>query len=210
MKNVLVINASPNQHDSQSRMMTERFVRLWAQQNPSDTFVFRELGNTALPHVDQQWVKSAFTPEQARSAEDMHAMALSDALVAELQNADVIVLGSPMHNLSVPSTLKAYLDQVIRIGITTRLAPGTAGSPYVGLLKNKKAYLLLVSGGYGFGPGEIYQHMDFLEPYLKAVLQMLGVTDVTSVKMNHTTMGEEQRLQSYHDACGEIDALLKH
>lgn len=210
MKNVLVINASPNQQDSQSRMMTERFVRLWAQQNPADTFTFRELGNAAFPHVDQQWIKAAFTADEAKTADDKHAIALSDSLVTELQNADVIVLGSPVHNLSVPSTLKAYFDQIIRIGITTRLAPGTPGSPYVGLLKNKKAYLFLVSGGYGFGQGEIYQHMDFLEPYLKALLQMLGVTDVTSVKMNHTTMGEEQRLRSYHQACGEIDALLKH
>lgn len=209
MKNVLVINAGPKQRDSQSRLMTERFVRLWAQHNPADTFTFRELGNAAFPHVDQQWVKSAFTPDEARNADDKHAMALSDALVTELQNADVIVLGSPMHNLSIPSTLKAYFDQVIRIGITTTLVPGTTGSPYVGLLENKKAYLFLVCGGYGFGPGEIYEHIDFQEPYLKAVLQMLGVTDVTSVRMNHTTMSEEQRSRSYHQACAQIDALSK-
>lgn len=208
MKNVLVINASPNQHGSQSRLMTERFVRLWMQHNPADTFTFRELGNADIPHVNQQWVKSAFTPDEARSAGEKQAIALSDALVKELQNADVIVLGSPMHNLSVPSTLKAYIDQIIRMSITTTLVPGTPNSPYVGLLENKKAYLLLVRGGYGFGKGEIYEHMDFQEPYLKAVLQMLGVTDVTSVKMNHTAMSAEQRSRSYHQAHAQIDALF--
>ncbi|WP_324732639.1 FMN-dependent NADH-azoreductase [Pseudomonas paeninsulae] len=200
MKTVLVINASPNPSDSYSRMLTERFVGLWKRHNPEDTFVFRELGNTDIPHVNQHWVKAAFTPEQARGAEDQQAIAFSDVLVKELQGADVIVLGSPMHNLSVPSTLKAYIDQVIRMGITTSLAPGTPGSPYIGLLKNKKAYLLLVQGGYGFGKGEMYEHMDFQQPYLKAILQMLGVTDVTTVKMNHTTMSKELRLDSYTDA----------
>lgn len=208
MKNVLVINASPNLSDSQSRLMTERFVHLWQQHHPVDTFTFRELGNAEFPHVNQQWVQSAFTPDEARSANDKHAIALSDVLVKELQNADVIVVGSPMHNLSVPSTLKAYIDQIIRMGITTTLVPGTLSSPYVGLLKNKQAYLLLTRGGYGFGQGEIYEHIDFQEPYLKAVLHMLGITEVTSVRMNHTTMSEEQRLCSYQQAHAQIDGLF--
>jgi len=208
MKNILVINASPNQSDSYSRLLTERFVELWKRHNPNDTFIFRELGNTNIPHVNQHWVRAAFTPEDARSTEDKLAITFSDALVNELQNADVIVLGSPMHNLSVPSTLKAYIDQVIRMGVTTSLAPGAPGSPYVGLLENKKAYLFLVRGGYGFGKGEIYEHMDFQEPYLKAILQMLGVTDVTTVKMNHTAMSEEQRCDSCTNAQAQVDALF--
>lgn len=208
MKNVLVINASPSTSDSHSRSLTERFVSQWQQLHPSDTLVFRELGNQAVPHVDQHWVKAAFTAHEARDAEDHQAIAYSDSLVTELQAADVIVIGSPMHNLSVPSTLKAYIDQVIRMHVTTSLLPGTAGSPYVGLLKDKKAYLFLARGGYGFGKGEIYEHMDFQEPYLKAILQMLGVTDVTSIKVNQTAMGEALRLASYEQACAQVDALF--
>ncbi|MFI8481376.1 FMN-dependent NADH-azoreductase [Pseudomonas sp. NPDC078700] len=208
MKTLLVINASPNKTQSHSRLLTERFVSLWQQQHPEDHFIFRELGNEPIPHVDQQWVKAAFTPPEARDTEDNQAIAFSDLLVKELQAADVIVLGSPMHNLSVPSSLKAYIDQVIRMQVTTTLAPGTPGSPYVGLLHNKQAYLLLARGGYGFGKGEIYEHMDFQEPYLKAILLMLGITDVTSIKVNQTAMGETSRLASYEHALAQVDALF--
>lgn len=208
MKTVLVINASPNPSESYSRLLTERFVEQWTQHNPEDTFVFRELGNGNIPHVNQHWVQAAFTPEEARSVEDKQSIAFSDVLVSELQAADVIVLGSPMHNLSVPSTLKAYIDQVIRMGVTTSLAPGTPGSPYKGLLENKQAYLLLVQGGYGFGKGEIYEHLDFQQPYLTAILHMLGVTDVTTVKMSHSAMGEEMRLAACANAQAQVDALF--
>lgn len=208
MKNVLVINASPNLQGSQSRLLAERFVSRWAQQYPHDTFTYRELGNQPIAHVDQHWVKAAFSAPETRSAADKQAIAFSDELVSELQAADVIVLASPMHNLSVPSTLKAYIDQVVRMRVTTTLVPDTPNSPYVGLLENKAAYLLLVRGGYGFGKGEIYEHMDFQEPYLKAVLHMLGITDVMSVKMNHSAMAEERRQRSLEQALAEIDALF--
>ncbi|MFP2771052.1 FMN-dependent NADH-azoreductase [Oceanisphaera sp. KMM 10153] len=209
MKNILVINASPNKSDSYSRLLTERFIKLWKQKNPNDTFIFRELGNSNIPHIDQPWIKSAFTPVEARNDESKQAIAFSDALVKELENADIIIIGSPMHNLSVPSTLKAYIDQVIRMDVTTSVVPGTPDSPYIGLLANKKAYLFLVRGGYGFGRGEIYEHMDFQEPYLKAVLKMIGVTDVTSVTMNYTTMREELQLNSFSQAQAQIDMLFR-
>ncbi len=208
MRTILVISASPNYNNSYSRQLTEHFIDRCKQHNPNDIFIFRELGNVNVPHVNQYWVKAAFTPEKLRSCEDKQALSFSDELVKELQDADVIVIGSPMHNLSVPSTLKAYIDQVIRMGVTTSLVPGTLGSPYVGRLANKKAYLFLVRGGYGFGSGEVYEHIDFQEPYLKAVLQMLGVSDVTSVTMNYTTMQEPLRQDSYSQAQAQIDALF--
>lgn len=208
MRTVLVISASPNHDDSYSRLLTEHFVHRCKQHSPNDIFIFRELGNVNIPHVDQHWVKAAFTPEKLRNCEDKQALSFSDELVKELQDADVIVIASPMHNLSVPSTLKAYIDQIIRMGVTTSLVPGNLGSPYVGRLPNKKAYLFLVRGGYGFDSGEVYEHIDFQEPYLKAVLQMLGVSDVISVTMNYTTMQEPLRQDSYSQAQAQIDALF--
>lgn len=208
MRTVLVISASPSHDDSYSRLLTEHFVHRCKQHSPNDIFIFRELGNVNIPHVDQHWVKAAFTPEKLRNCEDKQALSFSDELVKELQDADVIVIASPMHNLSVPSTLKAYIDQIIRMGVTTSLVPGNLGSPYVGRLPNKKAYLFLVRGGYGFGSGEVYEHIDFQEPYLKAVLQMLGVSDVISVTMNYTTMQEPLRQDSYSQAQAQIDALF--
>lgn len=208
MKNILVVNASPSQNDSYSRLLTERFIERWKQHSPNDTFIFRELGNLDIPHVNQHLVKAAFTPEEERSDKDKQAILFSDELVKELQDADVAVFGSPMHNLSVPSTLKAYIDQIVSMGVTTSLVPGTPVSPYVGLLDNKKAYLFLARGGCGFGKGEVYEHMDFQEPYLKEILQMLGITDVTTVNVNYTAMKAELRVDSYTHAQEQVDALF--
>lgn len=146
MENLLVINASPQGEASHSRQMTARFTRLWAENNPGGTVVERDLGRQPVPHVDEQWISAAFTPEKARTPDHRAALEVSDALVAELETATSIVIGCPMHNLSVPSTLKAYIDQVVRMGVTTKLVPDTPRSPYVGMLSDKPTYLMLVRG----------------------------------------------------------------
>ncbi|MCG6539748.1 NAD(P)H-dependent oxidoreductase [Pseudomonas sp. KSR10] len=208
MEQLLVINTSPQRSASYSRQMTERFVRSWRLRYPSGEIVYRELGNQPIPHVDERWVQAAFTPPEGRDSQQKDILALSDELVSELKQATQIVIGCPMHNLSVPSTLKAYIDQIIRMGITTRLVPGTPGSPYAGLLLDKKAYLLLVRGGHGYGEGGAYIHMNFQEPYLTAVLGMLGIHDVATVSLEYTAIGGDQLDEAVKRASSRIDALL--
>jgi len=208
MDQLLVINASPQSSASYSRQMTERFVRLWHLRYPSGEIVYRELGNQPIPHVDESWVQAAFTPAEMRNSEQTAALALSDELVSELKQATQIVIGCPMHNLSVPSTLKAYIDQIIRMGITTRLVPGTAGSPYAGLLHDKKAYLLLVRGCHGYDAGGAYAHMNFQEPYLTEILGMLGIHDVTTVSLEYTAIGGDKFDEAVKRANSYIDALF--
>jgi FMN-dependent NADH-azoreductase len=208
MEQLLVINTSPQCSASYSRQMTERFVHLWRLQYPSGEIVYRELGNQPIPHVDERWVQAAFTPPEARNHQQKDALALSDELVSELKQATQLVIGCPMHNLSVPSTLKAYIDQTVRMGVTTRLVPGTPGSPYAGLLHDKKAYLLLVRGGHGYEEDGAYAHMNFQEPYLTAVLGMLGVHDVTTVSLECTAIGGDQFDEAVKRANARIDALI--
>ncbi|WP_434049733.1 FMN-dependent NADH-azoreductase [Marinobacter salarius] len=208
MKNLLVINASPQGSASYSRQMTARFTRLWADNNPDGVVVERDLGRQPVPHVDEQWIGAAFTPEEARSPAQEAALKVSDALVAELQNATTIVIGCPMHNLSVPSTLKAYIDQVVRMGVTTKLVPDAPRSPYVGMLSDKPAYLMLVRGGYGYEPGGEYAPMNFQEPYLTAVLGMLGIWSVKTATLEYTALSSGCSDNALEETNACIDRLF--
>lgn len=208
MTTLLVINTSPQGSNSLSRRLTERFVRSWTAHNPDGAITYRELGNQPIPHVDEDWISAAFTPSELRTPAGQQALELSDELVAELQHADSVVIGCPMHNLSIPSTLKAYIDHTVRIGITTSLVPAKPHSPYEGLLLGKKAYLMLARGGYGYNPGGCYAHMNFQDTYLKEVLGMIGISDVTTVCLEYTTIGGEAFETVLKDAEARIDRLL--
>lgn len=122
MKKLLIINASPRGNRSNSRSLTEVFVKQWKDKNPMASVHHREVGQEAIPHVSELWIAGAFKPAGLRTAEEIDALKISDQLIAELKAADVIVLGSPMYNWSVPSALKAYLDQVIRVNETIKIS----------------------------------------------------------------------------------------
>lgn len=208
MKTLLVINTSPQDSSSLSRRMTEHFVRAWTAHNPDGAITYRELGNQPIPHVDENWISAAFTPSELRTPAGRQALSLSDELVVELQNAESIVIGCPMYNLSIPSSLKAYFDQAVRIGITTTLVPDKPHSPYEGLLLGKKAYLMLARGGYGYNPGGCYAHMNFQDTYLKEVLRMIGIDDVSSVSLEYTAIGGEAFENELKDVEARINKLL--
>lgn len=208
METLLVINASPQVDGSYSRQMTARFTHLWAKNNPDGRVVERDIGRQPIPHVDDQWIKAAFTSEDARTPDQRVALEISDALVAELRDATTIVICCPMHNLSVPSTLKAYIDQVVRMGVTTKLVPKSPQSPYVGLLGNKPTYLMLVRGGYGYEPGDAYAPMNFQEPYLRAVLGMLGIRSVTTIALEYAAMSGNYFENALDDTNAFIDSLF--
>lgn len=208
MATLLVINTSSKRNDSYSRRMTERFIQIWSQHNPNGKIIFRELGNQCIPHVDEDWIKAAFTPNDQRTPECHQTLSLSDELIAELQNADSLVIGCPMYNLSIPSTLKAYIDQIVRMGVTTNLVPDVQHSPYVGLLQNKKAYLMLARGGFGYTPDGCYAHMNFHDTYIKEMLGMIGISDVSSVCLECTAIGGAAFDAAFKDIYTRIDRLL--
>lgn len=191
MSKVLVINASARKERSLSRYMTNVFVESWKEKKPTDSVTYREVGQDNIPHVTEKWIAGAFKPAELRTAEDIEALKLSNQLVAELKDADVIVLGTPMYNWSVPSALKAYIDQVLRANETILISKDNPENPYTGLLKDKKVYLLMVRGNYGYEPGEFYEHMDFQTNYLKTVFRIMGIEDIEHVALNGVGLGEE-------------------
>lgn len=178
MKKVLVINSSPRGHHSVSRKFTEVFTDQWKSTHINPIICFRELGNTDVPHVNENWIAAAFKPEASRSAADIEALKISDAYISELREADVIVVGSPMYNWSVPSSLKAYIDQVLRVNATFRVDRTNTQNPYVGLLENKTLFLLLSRGDEGYEKGEYNEHMNFQGTYLKTVFNVMGISNI--------------------------------
>jgi FMN-dependent NADH-azoreductase len=136
-----------------------------------------------LPVVDAFWVGAAFTPEASRTLDQTKTLAASDSLIDDLKQADEYVFGVPMHNFSIPSTLKLWIDQIVRAGKT--FSYGAATGPK-GLLTGKKATLLLASGGE-YGKGSAMASFDFVTPYLEKVLGFIGITDVTIITAGGTS-----------------------
>ena len=182
MSTLLVIGVSPRYEHSTSRKLTSLFVQRWRAAHPSGRVVDRDLVMTNLPFVDLPWIGGAFTPPEQHSPESAAAIKVSDDLVAELKAADHIVIGTPMYNFSIPAALKAYIDHVVRVGVT--VSPTN-----VGLLTGKKAIIILASGG-DFSPGSPIEGYNQASGYLRQVLAWIGITDVEIVLAGRARAGD--------------------
>ena len=189
MKKLLVINSSTRIENSQSRFLTNLFVEKWNQKNPNDSVIFREIGITPVPHIDNEWIAASFTKPENRTVENQRPLKLSNQFVKELQESDVIVLGVPMYNWGIPSTLKAYIDQIMRINETWKFKSGKPDSNYVGLLENKKLFILSARGDSGYGIGEKHSHMNFQTTYLQFIFNILGIKDITMISLDNEEFG---------------------
>ena len=173
MPTLLVIESSPRGDRSVSRKLTAEFVADWQQAHPGGTVVTRDLMKTPLSFVDVPWITGAYTPPEQHSPEVKQALRLSDELIAELMQADHIVVGTSMYNFSIPAALKAYVDQIVRVGVTF-------SANYEGLVKGKKLFVLLASGGV-YTPGAPAEAYNVAGSYLKQVFGFIGITDSSIV-----------------------------
>jgi FMN-dependent NADH-azoreductase len=184
-------------------------MEYWQCVHENSVICIRELGNTDVPHVNQEWITAAFKPLAERSDAETKALITSDEYIAELRQADVIVIGAPMYNWSVPSTLKAYIDQVLRVNETFRYDRNCRGHPYTGLLKDKMLVLLVSRGDGGYEQGEHNAHMNFQSTYLKRVFNIMGVHDIRVISINGTSLTDEKLNQSIIEAEKEIRILIQ-
>ena len=173
MPQLLVVETSPRGDHSVSRTMTRRFVSAWQTAHPDGEVVIRDLMETDLPFVTAPWLRAYFTPAEQHSPEMKHALRLSDELVAELLAADHLVIATPVYNYNVPAALKAWVDHIVRKGLTL----GVDGS---GLVTGTKATVLLASGGV-YTEGSPVRDRDIATGYLRLILGVIGITDVTFV-----------------------------
>lgn len=189
---VLHIDSSARAENSVTRTLSaEITAKLGA-----DRVIRRDLA-TPLPLLDEAWVGANFTPADQRSADQKALLAQSDALIAELQEAETIVIGAPIYNFSVPSTLKAWIDLVARVGVTFRY---TAAGP-IGLLEGKRAIIAVASGGTQAG-----SDIDFATTYLRHVLGFIGITNVEMVAADQLSMDAEGSMARAKSAIEDLAA----
>ena len=191
--NILHIDSSPRGERSHSRALTQAFVAELKNSHPDASVAYRDLGHAPVPHVDEAWIKAAYSDPAQRTDVDKQAIAFSDELVDELLAADLIVLGAPMYNFSIPSTLKAYIDNVVRVGRTFT-------KDYEGLATGKRMFILCARGGGGYAPGEPMHDKNFQDPYFKTIFGMIGITDISYVYDEKTLSGEDNLQASKQEA----------
>ncbi len=203
MRKVLVIDSSPNLSSSVSRGLTRRFAEGWSLNNPGDSIVHRDLGASPPPHLDAATLAAWFTPAEQRGAEAARLATLSDALIDELADADVLVIGAPMHNFSTSSGLKTWIDHVARAGRTFKYSE--AGPK--GLLADKPVYIVSTRGGFYSG-GSGGEAADFQETQLVHVLRFMGLTDVTVIRAEKLAFGPDSAKGSIADAERQVDEIV--
>jgi FMN-dependent NADH-azoreductase len=203
MANLLFVASSLFGDGSQSRLIASEFIDRWRQSHPDTTVVERDLTADNIPHLSLAAFAASLTPAETRSSTEHQAAALADALIEEVEAADVIVLAAPMYNFSIPSTLKAWIDHITRTGRTFRY--GAAGAE--GLLKGKKVFIITGRGGIYSGDSPA-KDMDFQEPYLRAILGFLGLDDVTFIHVEGLKISLEAAASGIGRARKTIGDLL--
>ena len=200
MSNILVLNSSVSGEASVSRLLVADAVTELTQRDPAATLVFRDLAANPVPHLTPETV--AGVRSQATTPAEQAARALSDELIAELRAADTIVIGAPMYNFSIPTTLRSWFDHVLRAGET--FSYSEAGPK--GLLSGKKVIVVESRGGlYSEGPA---QAIYFQEPYLRQLLGFVGLADdLTFIRAEKIGYGPDARDQALADSRAELAKL---
>ena len=198
MSNVLIIESSARQQDSFSRQLTRQFISQWQAAHPADQVTVRDLALAPMPHLDASLLGGWMKPEGQRNADEQISLQRSNELTDELLAADVLVLAAPMYNFAIPSTLKAWLDHVLRAGVTFKY---TETGPQ-GLLVGKKAYVLTARGGLYAGSTSDHQ-----EPYLRQVMAFIGIHDVTFIHAEGMNLGGDFQEKGLNQAKARLSAI---
>ena len=190
---ILRIDASMRKNGSYSRTLSDRLIAQLKEQSHS-TVKVRDLAD-GIPYINEAWIEANFTDIAGRTAEQRSVLSHSDALISELKSADTLVIGLPIYNFNVPGAFKAWIDQVARAKVTFRY--GDNGPE--GLLNNKKAYVIISSGGTQLG-----SEIDFVSDYVHHILGFIGIKDVTIINSSAIGRNEAQVIANAHLA---IDAI---
>jgi FMN-dependent NADH-azoreductase len=200
MSRILLITSSPRGAASYSSRVARTLADKLAAGDGRAVITVRDLAREPLPHIDESFAVARNTPPERLSVAQRAALERSDALVRELQAADVVIIAAAMINFGIPSTLKAWIDHVLRPGVTFRY--GENGPE--GLVRGKKVYLVLARGGVYAGP---MQALNFQDTYLKAALGFIGLTDVEVLAVEGVALGAEAAASALGAALEKISAI---
>lgn len=208
MTTLLHIDASARVTRSHTRRLSRRFVEAWLARRPGDAVIRRDVGVSPPPAVTEAWIAAAFTRPERRTPEMIATLALSDALVDELERADVVVAGVPMYNFGVPASMKAYIDSIVRVGRTFGFDRARTGDPYWPMLSGKRLVILSARGDYGYNEGQRLAAMNHVEPHLRTAFGYIGVTDVTSIAAEYDEFADGRVERSLREAEEAVDQLV--
>jgi FMN-dependent NADH-azoreductase len=203
MQNILLIQSSPRGSNSHSHKIALNIVQELKRRHPTAYLAIRNLARNPLPHIGEDFVTAVALRRDERTPEQQAALTLSDALTDELIVADMLIIAGPMYNFGIASTLKAWIDHIVRAGKT--FVYSSTGPQ--GLLKNKRAILVLASGAvYSEGP---FQPLDFQEPHLRTILQFLGITEIEVVRIEGSSITGIGPQKATDTAMLQVNTILK-
>ena len=212
MTRVLLLDSSARAPRSLSRRLTREFHDLGRARRPGDPIVRRDLARHPPPHVTEDWIAAAFAAPEERSPAQRRVLEASDLLIDEVLVADVIAIGTPMYNYGMPSTLKAWVDQVVRVGRTFSFDLARGDEPIEPIQTGKSLVVLTSSGEGGLGPDGPNAGLNHLDGHLSTALRLIGISHRHTVRIEYQEFDDERHARSVEAALaslpGVIDAVI--
>lgn len=199
----------PPEHSSVSRALAKSFKQQWLEKRPEDQIIYRDLTQTPLGFINQAWITAVFAPDNPQLDEKNSLLALSDALIAELVQADIILISTPMYNYGMPASLKAWFDQVIRVNKTFTFDLSRGDFPLEPILLGKTLVLLVSCGEFGFGVGGVRESMNHLSPHIRTLGKYLGVAQFHEIRVEYQEFGDKRHVRSTEKAYLDVAELIK-
>ncbi|MCG7585416.1 FMN-dependent NADH-azoreductase [Photobacterium sp. OFAV2-7] len=215
MKTILHIDTSARRTDNEvqeynsiSKTLAATFMDKWMTVNNEDKVIYRDLGSNPPEFISQDWIAAVFTPDDKKTIEQKQLLTLSDTLIEELDQADIILISSPMYNYGMPAVLKAWFDQVIRINKTFSFDLARGDFPLEPIMSGKTLVLISSSGEFGFEIGGIREKMNHLGTHIEVLGRYLGVEKFYEIKSEYQEFGDERHEKSFKDALVSIEELV--
>jgi FMN-dependent NADH-azoreductase len=208
MKTILHIDSSARKKNSITRELSSKFINTWLKMRPDDTVITRDVGQSPPPFVSEDWITAAFTAEDERTDEQNQFLRPSDLLINELEKADIIVIGAPMYNYGMPASLKAWVDQIVRLNKTFSFDLARGDFPLEPILKDKTLICLTSKGEFGFTAG-VRQQMNHLDGHLATLSHYLGTKEQHIVSVEYQGFSDERRADSHKKADYNTVALAE-
>ncbi|MGN6317366.1 FMN-dependent NADH-azoreductase [Trinickia sp.] len=209
MTTLLHVTASARKDRSLSRQLSNAFIDAWMRVEPTSIIISRDVGANPPPIITEEWIAAAFTPDADQTPAQRETLRLSDELIDEIDQADVIVIGTPMYNYGMPAALKSWFDKVIRVRKTFTFDLARGDFPLEPVMSGKKLVILSSHGEFGFGPGGVREKMNHLETHILTCAHYLGVEESHSISISYQEFGDGRHEASVADAFAAVPALVE-
>lgn len=207
MTTILRVDASARLSRSISRDFSSQFIDAWLKNDPDLKIIDRDVGMSPPGFISEAWIAACFTPDEERTEEQNNVLKESDDLINELNQADIVLIASPMYNYGIPAALKAWVDMVVRVNKTFSFDLARGDYPLEPVMSGKILVCLTSTGEFGFGVGGIREKMNYLDTHISTFSSYLGVTERFFISSEYQEFGDKRHEDSRQKASGEIVEL---